>query len=157
MSFVCLSPPWFLPSLLSLYMHNFKWLSQLSTAFADLWLCIYRFWCFPLSILESVVCSPLFLSSMPSLSFWRSPFIPPGRDGTLTYQALPIWSIQVDCHQVALTKIILSNLYVHVSVCLLWWLVGCWVEVPVTSGSVCHQLFLGPFIDTYATAAILYH
>lgn len=59
MSFVCLSPPWFLPSLLSLYMHNFKWLSQLSTAFADLWLCIYRFWCFPLSILESVVCSPV--------------------------------------------------------------------------------------------------
>lgn len=50
------------------------------------------------------VCSPSFLSSMLSLYLWCSPFILPGRDETLTYQALPIWSIQVDCHQASLTK-----------------------------------------------------
>lgn len=38
---------------------------------------------------------------------------------------------------------VFMNLSVCLSVCLPWWLVGCWVEVPVTSGSVCNQSTLG--------------
>lgn len=90
--------------------------------------------------LESDVFCPLVLSFMTPLSFWSNPFTLTGRDETLTYQVLSVWSIQVDFHQVTLTKIH-SFQSVCSWICLsVWlWLVGCWVEVPVTSGSVCSQ------------------
>lgn len=62
---------------------------------------------------------------------------------TLTYQALPIWSIRVDCHQVALTEI--HCLFVHESVCLS----AVVVVGGMLSGGSCDQyvITLGPFID----------
>lgn len=113
-----------------------------ASVFVELLSCLK--YCVCHSRVFSLFFSPSSLSSMSSLSFWCSPFILPGRDETLTFQALPIWSIQVYCHQVALTKDPFSPVCVFMNLfpCLSA-LVRCWVEVPVTSGSVCNQSILG--------------
>lgn len=98
-----------------------------------LWLCaldpssilplqsFYRF------LTPSLICCPSFPSSTLFQSFWRSHFIPPGRD---------VWSIQVDCHHVV-TATVHSLWSVWSDCCVSWWDVE--LEGHVTGGFECNQ------------------